>query len=176
MVDPFTTAIEAACPEMKMIPGRAPAWTKTTPYTTMPNSTKALLMPEGEAPIVVVTAVAVRTEGDPTPVPVPEMCKMVVNTRRTEASFTTTCLQTRRLPHPRPQAVLLPRHKGDRMASTFQTESTVGQLSSSTKSPTITASLTVGNSKSTEVADSGCGLMPFSGESSIHFDHRTKRV
>ena len=104
-----------------MIPGRAPAWTKTTPYTTMPNSTKALLMPGGEAPIVVVTAVAVRTEGDPTPVPVPEMCKMVVNTRRTEASFTTTCLQTRRLPPPRPQAVLLPRHKGGRMASTFQT-------------------------------------------------------
>ena len=104
-----------------MIPGRAPAWTKTTPYTTMPNSTKALRMPEGEAPIMVVTVVAVRTEGDPTPVPVPEMCKMVVNTRRTEASFTTTCLQIRRLPHPRPQAVLLPRHKGGRMASTFQT-------------------------------------------------------
>ena len=118
---PCFTLPEAACPEMKMIPGRAPAWTKTTPYTTMPNSTKALRMPEGEAPIMVVTAVAVRTEGDPTPVPVPEMCKMVVNTRRTEASFTTTCLQTRRLPHPRPQAVLLPRHKGDRMASTFQT-------------------------------------------------------
>ena len=56
------------------------------------------------------------------------------------------------------------------------TESTVGQLSSSTKSLTITASLTVGNSKSTEVADSGCGLKPFSGESSLLFDHRTKRV